>query len=514
MNAMEEKILYKDALETGLLNGEPCYRKLDSVIRSMEEETAMAGKLLRGVLRIAIPAAALLVAGTAVAAGILLTGTGSKIRFFSETDSPAIQAQQDYYERHSDAIDDKALDVQGNTVLSLENIAIHKERVTVFYNAQGQVAITLSVNGGEEREPIGVEQADSGAGRSRMASFMVFPDVPQDCTLTVRFYGEQGKLISAMTYPVDLSHSEEEETLILSGKTICIQGTYSEEPDQPPYRPYHDHAVTVDSVRIDRDGGHIILSETIPLQGPYTDAAYAAWAQRRAAAKEAYIAQNPGSTDLEWEKNGLAAFLGVDPCPLTFEEINRLQSAYDEANPVSWDPFLNFSVTDENGDSLMPQLEGFTGSSGQGLALNEIAFTPRAGMKTIRLTPLYYTGEQEIVRAIFEHEAGEDPQDQKLEIVSYSVDQQTRTVTVSYRTTGIRILDSYAEFLLDRQGERIYPEAMYEETHFMDASTGTVTTKIIITDTEWDMSQIGGYGQEWSVPYPDEENSVTIYLDQ
>ena len=513
MNAMEEQRIYNDALITGLLDGDRCYRRVDAAICDLEEEAAGSGRLLRGLLRIAIPAAALLVAGTAVAAGILLTGKGSRIRFFSEADSPAVQAQQAYYERHSDAVEDQALDGQGRAVLTVENIAIHQDRIAVFYREKSGSEgskLTLFVNGGEERQPDSIERAVSQNSQSSMAAFAVFPEVPQDCTLTLRFYREEGTLLLERSYGVDLSRSQADETLILSGQTVRIDGTHTEEPE-PPYRPYYDHEVTVESVRIDRDGGCVTLSETILPQGPYTDEAYAAWAKRRTAAKESYFAAHPGSTDLEWALDGLDAFLQADPCPLTDEEINALQTAYDAENEVSWDPFINFSVTDENGVSLMPQLEGFTGSSGQGPAVNEIRFTPREGMQEIRLTPLYYAGQQRIVKTMFDS-AGEADEQRDLELVSFSVEKQTRTVTVSYRTRGIRILDSYSEFLLDRQGEPVYPDAMYEETHFFDAATGAVTSKIVILDETWDMDQIGGYGQRWSVPYADETKTVIIHL--
>lgn len=514
MNAVDEKTLYKDALESGLLNGNRCYQKVDAAIRNVKAEEAESRLPWKGLLRLAIPAAMLLIAGTAVAAGVLLTGKGSRIRFFSDTDQPAILAQRDYYERHSDAVEDRALDTRGNALLTVENIAIHRERVTVFYRTDGehrQAALALSVNGGEERTPDSVERMDLGQGESIMASFAVFPEVPRDCSLTVRFYGADGALLAQKEYAVDLAQAQVEDLVILSGKTIRIDGAYSEEPE-PPYRPYHDHEVTVDSVRIDRDGGCLTLSETILPQGPYTNEAYAAWAKRRTAAKEAYFSQHPGATDLEWEQYGMPAFLQADPCPLTPDEINALQAAYDGENEVSWDPFVNFAVTDENGVSLMPQLEGYTGGSGQGPAVNEIRFTPRAGMKAIRITPLYYAGQQETVRAMFDPADGAD-ETGKLELVSFTVDRETRTVTVSYRTRGIRILDSYSEFLLDRRGEPVYPEAMYEETHFLDASTGTVTSKIVILDDAWDMDRIGGYGQAWSVPYPDETKTVTICLE-
>ena len=52
------------------------------------------------------------------------------------------------------------------------------------------------------------------------------------------------------------------------------------------------------------------------------------------------------------------------------------------------------------------------------------------------------------------------------------------------------------------------------ETRFMDAASGIVTTQFRILDPDWDMDQIGGYGQEWSVPYLDEEKTVTIYLER
>lgn len=514
MNANEEQQIYRDALEEGLLNGASCYRRVDDAIVAMEE-AATSGRLLRGLLRIAVPAAALLVAGTAVAAGIILTGKGSKIRFFSDADSPAIQARQDYYERHSDALGDMAHDEQGNMILTVENIAIHRERIAVFYSSSTDLdkySLTLSVNEGEERAPSGIEQAGSGNDRAYMASFSVFPEVPDDCTLTIRFYNGEGSMISKMTYAVDLSQSEKEETLILSGKTVEIKGTYSEEPE-PPYRPYHDHTVTVESVRIDRDGGCITLSEPTPVQGPYTDEAYAQWDQQRTAAKEAFFLQHPGSTDLEWERIGLEAFLKEHPCPLTLEEINALQAAYDAQNEVSWDAFINFSVTDEEGVSFMPLIEYYAGGSGQGRVVNEILFTPREGMKAVKLTPLYYTGQQELVRIMFDQKQQGVQDSEKMELVSYTVDKQTRTVTVSYRLKGVRIMDSYAECLLDRQGQPIYPNAMFEETRFMDASSGIVTTEIQIMDQDWDIDEIGGYAQEWSIPYPDEEKSITVYLE-
>ena len=239
MNAAEEQMRYKDALETGLLNGDACYRRVDAAIQDMEAEAAEKRMPLRSLLRIAIPAAILLIAGTAVAAGILLTGKGSRIRFFSNTDRSDVRAQQGYYERHSDAVEDKALDAQGNTVLTVENIAIHRERVTVFYSADaghGEIGISLSVNGGAEREPVGIEHADAGQTQGVMASFVVFPEVPQECSLTVRFYGEDRTLLSEREYAVDLTQGGAEDMVILSGKTVHIDGTYSEEPE-PPYRP-------------------------------------------------------------------------------------------------------------------------------------------------------------------------------------------------------------------------------------------------------------------------------------
>ena len=516
MNATDEKQLYQYALETGLLNGTSCYRRVDAAIQDVEEEAARSGRFLRGLLRLAIPAAALLVAGTAVAAGIQLTGKGSRIPFFDRVDSPAIEAQQAYYERHSDVLEDTAMTDQGNVILKVENIAIHKEKVAVFFRRDKgrQVTCTLSINNGEEREPVRIEEADTASDQSCMASFVVFPEVPKVCNLTVRFYGQDGSLLLQRDYGADLSQSEAEGTLILSGQTVRIDGTHTEEPEEPPYRPYHDHEVTIESVRLDRDGGHILLSESILPQGPYTDAAYAAWAGRRTEAKEAYFEAHPGCTDLEWTQDGLEAFLREDPCPLTQEQILSLQSKYDADNEVSWDPFINFAVTDEKGVSLMPQLEGFTGSSGQGPAINEILFTPREGTKAIRITPLYYAGETEIVRALFtQDQSAEEGDSQKLELVSFTVDTEKRIVIVSYRTPGIRILDSYSEFLLDRQGEPVFPDAEYQETHFIDASSGIVTSKIRIVDDAWDMDVIGGYGQRWSMPYPDESKTVTIRLE-
>ena len=516
MNTAEEQMIYRDALENELLNGRRCYQKIDRVIRETEQEKSLRKKPRRRAMQIAVLAATLLLAGcaVAVAAGILLTGNGSKIGFFSETDSSEIKAQQDYYERHSDAVWDEVTDKHGNKILTVENIAIHKETISVFYtleNKQNQVFVALSINGGEARQPSRSECIDIGNQESVMTSFLIFPSVPENCSMTVRFADENGTLLSEKGYSIDLSQNRSDSILVLSGKTIKILGDYSEEPAEPPFRPYHDHTVTIESIRIDRDGGCITLTEPILPQGPYTNEAYAAWAEARTAAKEAYFREHPGSTDLEWEQNGQNVFLQENPCPLTHEEIMALWSAYDEENPVSWDPFINFSVTDENGNSLMPQLEYYTGGSGHGLAVNEILFTPREGMKAIRLTPLYYTGRTETVRAMFDSDTAEGG---KLELTSFSVDKQKRIVTVSYRVTGVRILDSFGDFLLNREGEPVFPNTEQSETRFADAASGIVTTQFTILDPDWDMEQIGGYGQEWSVPYPDEEKTVTIYLER
>jgi hypothetical protein len=517
MNIQQEQQFYRDALEEGLLNGKSCYRKVESAIWEMEQETKPGAILRWKVLRIAVPAAALLLAGCAIAAGILLKGKGSRIRFFSGTDQPAIQAQKDDYERHSDSVQDPVFDSSGNQILTLENIAIHKDRVTVFCSQVSdgeEFRIGLSVNGGEEREPVRSEQAETGKEKRLMLSFWVAPEVPENCSLTVRFRRKDQTLIAEKTYRADLAERRGEDLLILSGKTVEIEGTYSEEPE-PPYRPFHNHTVTIESVRIGRDGGAITISEKILPQGPYQDESYAAWMEEWTAAKEMFFTEHPGSTDLEWEQYGNDGFLKKNPCPLTQEQIMELWQSYDEENPVSWVPFINFSVTDEDGHSLMPYIPYITGSGGTGLACNEIYFTPLEGMREIRLTPLYYAGETETVRILFDSEGnGLGGDSGKLELVSCTVDEEQRTVTVSYRTPGIRILDSYAEFLLDREGNPIDSDTVSDEVKYEDAVSGTVTTRIRILDPDWDMKQIGGYGQEWSVPYPDRGKAVTIYLEQ
>ena len=517
MNIQEEKQLYRDTLQKELLSGEHARNKIDqSLLRLEAEETADRIKGMK-VLRIAILAGVLLLAGCAVAAGIVLRGNGSRIPFFGRTDNPSMQAQKEYYERHSDSLQDPIIGNAGEKLLTIENIAVHRDTVTVFYSTASEnedYKIGLSVNGGAERIPSRTEKAGDGTDRGYMASFLISPEVPESCTLTVQFRQEDGTLISENSYEMDLSQSEAGDSVILSGETVRIEGTYSEEPE-PPYRPFHDHTVTIESVRIGQDGGCVTVSEEMLPQGPFLNENYTAWYKERDAAKDAYFAEHPDSTDLEWEGEGIRPFLESHPCPLTQEEISVLWSSYDEENPVSWDPFINFSVTDENGVSLQPRIAWINGGTAAGMVQNEIRFTPREGMREIRLIPMYYAGQTEIVRLMFEEsKEAELEETRKLELVSFHINEQERTVTVSYRTAGTRILDSYAEFLLDKEGNPVYPNAANEEVKFGDAASGTITTQFQILDENWDLDQIGGYGQEWSIPFLDLEKMVKIRLGE
>ena len=280
------------------------------------------------------------------------------------------------------------------------------------------------------------------------------------------------------------------------------------------YGPYYDHTVTVESVTADRDGGRILLSEETPGEGPYADETFAAWTGAMDAAKEDFFREHPDLTEADWTPRA-EAWLAANPCPLTPEEIGALWEAYDETHPVSFVPFVNFAVLDENGVSLQPWIPWINGGSKKGTSKNTIFFTPEEGLRSVTIVPLYYMGKEAVLTLPRSGEtAHADGCDLSARILSFDADAERGTVTVSFRIDGVRLLDSWAGCLADRNGDPLAWSLESDETPFFDPASGILTQEFRVREAHWDPEEIGGYALTLFVPYRNEAGTVTIPLPQ
>ena len=107
---MTEREYYHDILEQTLLSGNMLRKKLYAecpvphITMLHGERKRPCRRLTRRTALVLVAAATLLVSGAALAAGLVLSGKGSRIGFFSNTGDPELRAQQGYYERTSDAV--------------------------------------------------------------------------------------------------------------------------------------------------------------------------------------------------------------------------------------------------------------------------------------------------------------------------------------------------------------------------------------------------------------------------
>ena len=208
---MTEREYYHDILEQTLLSGNMLRKKLYadcpvSRITMLHGERKRPRRRLTRRTALAIAAAAtLLFSGAALAAGLILSGEGSRIGFFSSTGDPELRAQQGYYERTSDAVGLPLTGDAESAALTIDNIAIDGEQVTVFYTAGMKEPLPeavqppapyLSVNDGvrqlSHEQLVYAERTDAHT-LTCMQSFTVPGGVPKTCTLTVGFDSLFGK---------------------------------------------------------------------------------------------------------------------------------------------------------------------------------------------------------------------------------------------------------------------------------------------------------------------------------
>ena len=298
---------------------------------------------------------------------------------------------------------------------------------------------------------------------------------------------------------------------------IWLAGTEGEPQSAPDgteyYGPWYDHTVTVQSVTVDRDGGRIVLAEEMPGEGPYLNEAYAAWIEAAEAAKEDFFREHPDLTEIDWAQPA-EEWREANPCPLTPEEISGLWEAYDESHPVSFDPFVNFAVLDENGASLRPWIPFLTGGARKGTAENTLFFTPTDDLASVTIVPLYYTGREATLTLSRD---SRDPVraengDLSAALLGWTADTERDTVTVSFRIDGVRLLDSWSFRLTGADGTEPDIGLLYEEVPFTDPATGIVTTEVRVTGANWDPASLTGCRITLYVPYMDEARAVTVPL--
>ena len=511
-----EKELYHAVLEAALLDGTAVKERIDRELRSSPDAPHALPRARRAVFVLA--AVLLLIASAALAAGFLLRGQGSRIPFFSRGVTSIEHAQTGWQERNSDEVLTVLPDANKEASLVIENIAFHEDELTIFFSfPEGDTpSLWIRVNGGERirgaRQGSVVRTKDGRSAGS--ISFYVFPKIPDECALTV---GAEAPYDAAVqTFRVDLNKRRSDARITFPGASIALPGT-GDDPQTAPdgteyYGPYYDHTVTVESVTVDRDGGRILLSEETPGEGPYADETFAAWTGAMDAAKEDFFREHPDLTEADWTPRA-EAWLAANPCPLTPEEIGALWEAYDETHPVSFVPFVNFAVLDENGASLQPWIPGISGGSRSGRTENTILFTPSEGLRSVTIVPLYYMGKEASLTLPRSGEtAHADSCDLSARILSFEADTERGTVTVSFRMNGVRLLDAWAGCLVDRSGDRLAWSLESDETPFFDPASGILTQEFRVREARWNPEEIGGYALTLFVPYRNDAEAVTIPL--
>lgn len=531
---MNEKFFFHDALEQTLLSGEDLRKKVlaqaqtGSPVIALSTAKKAPRRRLSSRMAIALAAAAiLLLSGTALAVGLVLTGGGSKIGFFSDTNDPELKAQQGYYERASDAVDQPLTSsVEGDT-LTINNIAINRDRVTVFYTATSAAPLPndaaapapwLSLDDGTRQQSLVknvlAERADEWT-LSCMQSFSLTEALPKTCTLTIGFdalFGQTGDW--QHTFQVDLTQSSASTIAAYPNAVIRLVGT-----GDVDRAPYFSHDVTIAAVMMDQTGGVLLLEEETPGDALYRDDTYRAWADGVTAAKAAYLATSPGKTEMDWEaQNGpLDEYLAVHPCPYSNEEILAILNASSDSGLPSFLPFVSFAVFNDRGESLNPRCVGITGSSLSRTAQNKLYFTPDYETAYIRLVPILGSKGARSVNMMFD--ALNTPvavyDGLTITLLDVQVDAAKRTITTSYREDGITAEDRYSKSrVLSASGTVLENcgSIVSSDAPFRDDTTGVYTETLTFLDNAFDVTSIRGIEFRYDEPALDEANAITIRL--
>ncbi|MGN0785559.1 MAG: DUF4179 domain-containing protein [Candidatus Aphodomorpha sp.] len=522
---MTEREYYHDVLEQTLLSGNALREKLHAE-RPVPHITMLHGeqkrpcrRLTRRTALVLVAAATLLVSGAALAAGLVLSGKGSRIGFFSNTGDPELRAQQGYYERTSDAVGLPLTGESDPATLIIDNIAIDGEQVTVFYTAGMNESLPeaaqppapyLSVNDGvrqlSHEQLVYAERTDAHT-LICMQSFTVPGGVPQTCTLTVGFdslFGKSGDW--RRTFEVDLTGAAADALVAYPNAILQVDDEH-----------FH-HAITVRTVTMDKTGGTIVFEETSPGNALYRNEAYRAWGDALFAAEAAYLAAHPDKTVLDWQNGGpLDAYLSKHPCPLSEEEQRAILDADTDAGGPDFVPFLSFAVFNDRNESLNPRIDGITGSGWGKPVQNRVYFTPDSDTAYLRIVPILGRSGEHSINMMFDALGTPIKVTDALTVtlLDVQVDAAKRTVTISYREDGVTDATRYSkESVVDTSGAPIANagDVVTPEAPFRDDTTGVYTETLTFLSEDMDVTRVGGVVFRYSVPVLDETNALIVRL--
>lgn len=494
-----------------------------SVLSSLPEKSGRKTKarLPKKTISLLVAAATLLLAGAALAAGILLKMQGSQIGFFDQLDDPDILAQQDYFERQSDAVD-APLSVQGETEgqLTVNNIAINEGTVTVFYTAESPDLLpedpvslraltpitSVCIDGGEKSvsHPGGYNDTVRRTGERTMAFmesyYMGEADVPATCTLTVSAEEIFGKKTDwSMDFAVDMRELLADTRFAISGQKVHLEGMRDE--TKPP--PYWTHDVVITEVRIGKNGGVAILHEETPEDIEIMMEQEREWQRALTAA----IAETKGGYD-----------------KMTNEERWSWYAAFEKANPrkgpalgydvPDFSPFVDFAILNDKGESLNARCDGITG--GVGVSENRLYFQADYETKSLTFLPILGSGEHVEKELRFDQVGTPIQMYDGLSVTLVEVikDQAKNEITLRYKEEGVQSIWRYGVSRFTGKDGQPYSDTgstSSPEAPFRDNVTNVITTTVTFLDG-CDLDQLYGVLFAFDVPNIAYDQAVTVYF--
>ena len=419
-----------------------------------------AGRVLRfdrRKLAVLIAAAVLLVSVTAFAAAgaIVLKRTGGSVGFFDGSDSAEISAQQPHYERIGDEVGVvlTAEDVQ----LTIDNIALEDEQITVFYTVSNQKGIAddaelpelyASIDGGLTACAYPLELTSKRVDANTftcMQTMWLSSPLPEVCTLTV-FCREMFGVEKTVSAELNVDTSEVPVNVSEGEYTVCVDdGRYV-------------HEITA-RIYIDSDGGVLELSEVVP------------------------------------------------------------KTKYDENhNEIHYVPFVDFAVFDSEGNSLNPHIDGVTHGVAPGsVAKNKVRFDAAMDAESVTIVPMRVVDEAYVDLMLDDMGNAIEASDTLSVTLTDAVfDFEARTLTVSYIKDGVYPVSmkrSLSHFMGEDGNELLCGDVATSEEVFRDDATGVYTQEVEFWTRIFDMELIKGIRFYYYVPLLDYDNSVIIPLE-
>ena len=419
----------------------------------VKEERQRSLRFDRRKLAVLIAAAVLIVSVTAFAAAsaIVLKRTGGSIGYFDSNDSAGIAAQQPHYERIGDEVD--VVLTADDVTLTIDNIALEDERITVFYTVSSAKGIADgaelpelygSIDGGNTACAYPLEltpkRVDANTFTCMQTMWLKDP-LPEVCTLTV---------FCRSLFGVDKYVSAELAVDTSEVPANVSEGEYLVVVDDGRY----EHTI-IARVYIDNDGGVLELSETVP------------------------------------------------------------NTKYDENhNEIMYLPFVDFAVFDEEGNSLNPHINGIQHGAPGSKAVNKVKFDADMETGSVTIVPMRTVGDGYVDLMLDDiGEAFAASETFSVTLTDAVFDYEARTLTVSYIEDGVypvSMVPSLSRFV-DENGELLEcGDVATAEEIYRDDATGVYTQTAEFWTRIFDMHLIRGVRFRCYVPQLDYDNAVTI----